>query len=258
MNKSFHSAAASISGSIFNYFDGTFIINLPYRSDRRRETEHELFAHGISNWDDLRIEFFAATRPDTLDGFLKIGSRGSLISHLNALIEARSRGYRNVLLLEDDVAFEKVIRDPIFLKELSTLLNSNWDLLYFGNNIECDKVSGSNKIGLWVDDLMLSHSLAINSTLYDPLITHLQQVLERPFGHPLGGKVGFDPSMNLFRKQFSTLTYAVVPPVGYQRSSKTDLGFERWFDNVPFLKHIASAYRRCTVIIDRYKRLRGF
>lgn len=246
---------SDLSDSIFSYFDGVLIINLPHRADRRRQTELELMANGFYDLKKYNIEFFTATRPESLDGFLKIGSRGSLISHLNAIVEARSRGYKSLLLLEDDVKFTTAIKDPEFLARLSNTLKHDWDLLYFGSNVEEYKVSEPTRFLYWSSELMLSHCLAINSTIFDDLILHLQQVLERPLGHPLGGKVGFDPSMNLFRQQFQVATYVVAPPVAFQRSSKTDLGHEKWFDNVPILRSLAKAYRSLRVVIDRRTRL---
>jgi len=68
-------------------------INLNKRTDRRELIEEEL------NNYKLKYERFEA-----IDG-QNFGLYGCLLSHLNVLKIARERGYKNVLILEDDFTF---------------------------------------------------------------------------------------------------------------------------------------------------------
>ena len=68
---------------------GAFYINLDRRLDRRKEIEAELGNLGVP------YERFPAIK--TIPGCI-----GCALSHLAVLKEARSRGYKNVLIFEDD------------------------------------------------------------------------------------------------------------------------------------------------------------
>ena len=72
--------------------DKIFYINLDKRTDRREEIEQEL------NQMELSYERFPAIHNSS-------GSVGCGYSHLSVLKIARDRGYKNVLILEDDFTF---------------------------------------------------------------------------------------------------------------------------------------------------------
>jgi len=71
-----------------------FYINLAHRTDRRSEIEHELESMGLSS---------QAERFDAI--FMKPGAFGCGYSHISVLKLAKERGYKNVLILEDDFMF---------------------------------------------------------------------------------------------------------------------------------------------------------
>ena len=75
------------------YIDKIFYINLNKRTDRRVEIETELNNYGLSYERFEGIE---------THGF---GIYGCGLSHLTVLKIARDRGYKNVLVLEDDFMF---------------------------------------------------------------------------------------------------------------------------------------------------------
>ena len=81
--------------SMSNYreqIDGIFYINLDHRTDRKEEIERELTRF------DLKFERFPAIPH-------KIGGVGCGTSHLEVIKLAKQRGYRNVLIFEDDIEF---------------------------------------------------------------------------------------------------------------------------------------------------------
>lgn len=103
--------------------DKVFIINLKERTDRREAIEKELMRVDMKNY-----EFFDAIRPTTDDLnnwnslFIKdiptwfkrlnkdeskyrLGALGCLLSHYKIMQISKERGYKNVMILEDDTKF---------------------------------------------------------------------------------------------------------------------------------------------------------
>ena len=103
--------------------DKVFIINLKERTDRREAIEKELIRVDMKNY-----EFFDAIRPTTDDLnnwnslFIKdiptwfkrlnkdeskyrLGALGCLLSHYKIMQISKERGYKNVMILEDDTKF---------------------------------------------------------------------------------------------------------------------------------------------------------
>ena len=62
--------------TVFDYFDQIRVINLPDRTDRRREMDKELKILGLAN--DPRVSYFAAVKPNDMGKFTSIGARGVL------------------------------------------------------------------------------------------------------------------------------------------------------------------------------------
>ena len=105
--------------------DKIFYINLDKRTDRREEIEQEL-----SNYE-LNAERYAGIyTPHS-------GIVGCGYSHLNVLKLAKERGYKNVLILEDDFQFvvskeEFEEFDPVLVRKLhNTLLETQEGLNYY-------------------------------------------------------------------------------------------------------------------------------
>jgi glycosyl transferase family 25 len=96
-----------------HFIDHIFYINLEHRTDRKEEIESELDSYG------LQYERFNAfyTPPD---GFI-----GCAQSHLAVLKMARERGYKNILIVEDDFKF--VVSKEEFEDKLNTLFTSGLD-----------------------------------------------------------------------------------------------------------------------------------
>lgn len=77
------------------YIDHILYINLDHRTDRRTEIESELARMNLTE----KSERFPGTYvPEQ-------GILGCTISHLSAIQLAKQRGYKNVLILEDDFQF---------------------------------------------------------------------------------------------------------------------------------------------------------
>lgn len=94
--------------------DRIFYINLDKRTDRKDEMEAELKRM------DLSAERFCAIEHPPPNGIVGCGK-----SHLQVLKIARERGYKNVLILEDDFVF--IVTKEEFEASLSQLFDTNTD-----------------------------------------------------------------------------------------------------------------------------------
>ena len=140
--------------------DPIIIINLKHRIDRREHILSEMKRQNITNY-----EFFDAIRPTTeevnewnpkfchhvmrdvhpnkFDNY-RIGCLGCLKSNLGVIRLALARGYKKILVLEDDTEFIRPFSD--FHKIYSSL--KDYDLLYLaGSHITaCKKLPGMQHI----------------------------------------------------------------------------------------------------------------
>jgi len=88
-------------------------INLNKRTDRKEQIEIELNNFGL---DYERYE--AIETP-----IANLGILGCSMSHLNVLKLARERGYKNILIMEDDFTF--LVSKEEFEKQLTEFFNAN-------------------------------------------------------------------------------------------------------------------------------------
>ena len=112
------------------FIDKIIYINLEKRKDRKIEIEDEL-----SKFDLLsNAERFNAIENDT-------GIVGCTESHLNVLKLAKERGYKNILILEDDFTF--LLSKEEFEKNLKLFFDSkiNYDVLMLSYNLIRDRKS---------------------------------------------------------------------------------------------------------------------
>lgn len=225
---------------LLDLFDRVFIINLPSRPERRRETRGML---GRVGWDpdDPKVTWFPAIDPKTAVGFSSPGSRGCFLSHIAVLNIARSNGHDRVLVLEDDCEFV-----PAFLgreTEVAGWLEAtSWGIAYLGH---VESVSGPPRLVPWSSDLpvRLTHCYAVAGNVLSRLPGYLEAITLRPPGSPEGGPMSIDGGFNWFRRHNPDVqTVLAAPSLVYQRPSRSDLS-PRWFDRVPVLRDAAECVR---------------
>jgi hypothetical protein len=123
----------------------------------------------------LSVERFAAVDGEQINPFpynMRRGSIGNCLSKLGVLALAKERGYKSVLILEDDVEFQDDFNNKF--SEWSKEVPSNWDMLWIGGNHN------------WVRDIPLysphliritntyaTHAFALRDTIYDRVIEAL-------------------------------------------------------------------------------------
>lgn len=228
-----------------DYFSRIYVINLPARSDRRREIGEQLAGVGLV-LGEAPVELFPGVRPEAAGGFPSIGARGCFLSHLAVLRDAAERGYRRILILEDDVDFVAGF-EPRMAAVAAELSRFDWDLFYGGYRLEHAPVPGGGALAMLPAalDVLTSHFVAFRHPAIARLPEFLETLLGRPAGDPRGGPMHVDGAYNWYRRYHpDDLTLAAVPELGYQRSSLTDVHRPAWFDRTPIVCDAVAGLRR--------------
>ncbi|MET0250751.1 MAG: glycosyltransferase family 25 protein [Novosphingobium sp.] len=225
-------------------FEHIRIINLPSRTDRRREISAELARLGLAP-DGKQIAFHRACRPDEPGGFSSVGARGCFLSHLAVLEQALEAGAETVLILEDDLDFVADIehRLPATLARLS---QQNWDVFYGGHAVAPGMVAPD---GLLRADPAMAvctlHFVALSRRAVSIAVPFLKAMLSRPEGDPQGGPMHVDGAYCWMRAAHPQLeTWLAIPELGFQRSSRTDIHALPLLDRTVALRPAADLARR--------------
>jgi glycosyl transferase, family 25 len=227
------------------FFERTYIVNLRERADRRREMDEQLAMAGLVA-DGNRIRYFPAVRPDDAGDFPSIGARGCFMSHLQILEEAARDGLGNVLVLEDDLDFDARLHaaSDAFMHPIT---EGGWDFAYFGH-VADDATSMLQQMPFLAttdQPLATTHFYAMNGRAISLLKDHLNACLNRPVGHPLGSPMHVDGAYSLYRSQHpELLTLMAVPSLGGQRSSRSDIFPNKWYDRNGVTRLLAGFARR--------------
>jgi glycosyl transferase, family 25 len=222
---------------VFDQFDRIRIVNLASRSDRRREMKHQLSLVGLN--DDPRVEFFEAIQSVDAGPFRKAGSHGTYLGHLQ-LLEQAMEANESILILQDDCNF----RMPEIERYRTP---SDWDVFYGG-------YSASDPHDPEASDIIGAHFMGFSAPavhLVCPYLRQLYHSRDFPPDPRASREPGFDPAIRppidgalvWFRRAHPELR-TVFAMLSYQRSSRTDIGEQKWFDKVPGLREIAEAARR--------------
>ena len=138
--------------------DKIFYINLDKREDRRTEIEQEL------NLMDLPYERFPAIYNES-------GPVGCGYSHLSVLKLARDRGYKNVLIFEDDFTF--LVSKTELNEYLDKLFNNfrTFDVCFLSYACSTfEEIPGHTFIKRVIDSQTASGYI-VNETCYNKLIS---------------------------------------------------------------------------------------
>ena len=227
--------------TLIENFARTYIVNLPERTDRRREMDAELAQFGLRA-DGERIRYFRAIRPTDAGDFPNLGARGCFLSHLAILEEALRDGLESVLILEDDLRLDpRIAQLPETMHQ--RLRRDDWDFAYLGHVAPCADTDTAH----WRETrqpLATTHCYALRGPAIAALRDHLAACLTRPSGHPLGSPMHVDGAYSLFR-QFhpEIVTLLAVPSLGGQLSSLCDIFPHQWYDRFAPTRALASLAR---------------
>ena len=241
-------AQAMMTGErLLGAFGRLYVINLPMRTDRRQEFGQQLQRLGLS-YASPGITLFPAVRPQELAGFPTLGTRGCFMSHLGVLTRAVTESTDSIIVCEDDLDFAHDFPEAL-VAVLAEAGRQDWDILYLGHDGLADlpaAPAGAKLVRLAPDRAVhTTHFLVFRQSVHADLIAYLQAILRRPPGHPEGGPMHVDGALSRFRAdhpQFVTLV--AVPPLGYQRPSRTDIHALRLYDRLPLVRDLVCLIRR--------------
>ncbi len=226
------------------FVDRIYVINLPERTDRRRELRRQFEQVG---WDpdDPAICYFKATKTQEAGPFPSVGARGCFLSHLGVLRAAAQSGFSAIAIMEDDLNFVDDFTDRIDgVRE--ALAAADWSVFYGGYDVErapaSDAAIAAAQPAL---ELRTTHFICLRGSAIALARDYLAAMLTRPAGDPEGGPMHVDGAYQWFRGAFPQLrAFIATPPLGFQRSSKSDVAPQQWFDKTTALAGAVAVLRR--------------
>ena len=194
------------------YFDKIYCVNLDRREDRWEETKVELEKWGLLE----HVERYSAIdgneiNEDTLKTTkLNKGGLGLLLTNIKIIEECIENDYNNVLILEDDIAFNDNIK---IIDEYFKKLPEEWDMLYLGGNHNTHMGETINIINdkiIKLHNTFATHCVAFNKSIYEVILS----VLNRK-SKPI--------DVAYTQIQRSHDCYGFYPGMGLQRASFSDI-----------------------------------
>ena len=191
--------------------DHIFYINIEYRKDRRNEIECELNKYGLIG------ERYNAIYVQNGRGCL-----GCSYSHLNVLKIARERGYKNVLILEDDFKF------TVSKEELEEGLNHlfslpfQFDVCMLGYNLQNGTIVEEFPFLTKVYEAQTASAYLVNQSMYDKLIAVYEWAV--PLLEITGEHWNYTCDQSWKSLQPYSHWYCFTNRMGIQRPSYSDCG----------------------------------
>lgn len=227
---------------LWEIFDQVYLINLPERKDRLRDSKSELESMGFDYKNSNSFTLFSAIKPAEKAGFPSRGAQGCFRSHLGVLKDAIDKKYDCILVLEDDLEFlassNKVLDDYAM-----SIKKEEWDVLYVGHFRKApDTINKLYEIEP-VQGLRCSQAIAYRLSALTQLVPFLELMLTRPVGHPDGGPMDVDGAFSTFRKNNPHIrTLLANPSLIGQRSSSSDIA-EKEFEKYYFIRFVLDQIR---------------
>lgn len=192
-----------------DFFDKVFCINLERRKDRKIQMEVEFTKHGIEAEFVKAVDARLMSVPIRVseDGtVIQKGYFGCLLSHLHVVKEAKRRGYKNYLVLEDDADMDENFQK--LFSEFIKRVPKDWDMLYFGgNHMEKPKMIADNVAT--ISKTYTTHAYSVSDKMYDVLIEALDKIEK------------LDISLSKLHKKHHC--YVFQPHLIMQRESHSDI-----------------------------------
>lgn len=226
------------------FVDRIYVINLKERTDRRRAIRREFTRVGW-NPDDSDICFFDAVKPDDKGPFPSIGAHGCFLSHLGVLDAATAEGLGAIAIFEDDLDFDAAFETRL-PPAAEALANTKWAIFHGGYHIFEPPADATPLAPLTPDDtVQTAHFICFKGAAIAASRDYLKKMLARPEGHPDGGPMHVDGAYNWIRRAYPDFAaYVANPPLGFQRSSRSDIADTPWFDRIPGMASAANFIRR--------------
>lgn len=141
-----------------HHIDKIIYINLDHRTDRRAQIESQLLQYGLTDFE----RFSAVHNP--LNGI------GCSQSHLAVLRLAQERGYKNILILEDDFIFQVSKED--LERQIDSLFREipDFDVCMFAYNLISGEIDPLHSYLLHNVDAQTTSGYLVNQSMFSELI----------------------------------------------------------------------------------------
>ena len=152
----------------YNFFDQIVCVNLKNRKDKR------IHSQKVFNRLNIPVKFNLVSKSP------HGGVYGCFESHINIINNAYLKGYKNILIFEDDVIPSKYYSGKI-INQCVNFMNTNkdWDLFYFGF---CWLGNSSKNINANINKgkLLCTHSYAINRGSMKKILNEAKYYINNP------------------------------------------------------------------------------
>lgn len=173
--------------NVFDFFDGIFFINMNHRKDRLESVTTEFEKQNIDadRYPGCKV-YIEDLHPSTYNQLVSPhGTKAKYIesaigcktSQYNIIRLAKERGYKNVLIFEDDIqfVFDKETTAETLKGALSEL-PEDYDLLYFSGNHLHPLQDVGKKFLKRTSGTLTCHAYCINSKIFDFLLDDMMRV----------------------------------------------------------------------------------
>ena len=199
-----------------DFFSHIYCVNLDRRTDKWEGCVKQF------NKYDLSVERFSAIDGNKINNptDLMSGEWGLLQTHIELIKDAKNKGYKNILILEDDVEFMDDIGN--IFNNIKGQIPNDWVMLYLGGNHVGGSIQISENI-FRVIHTFTTHAFSINSELFDLIINGLPK---------------YKKPVDVFYAELHSLfpSYVIRPHLAWQRESFSDI--QGGIMNYNFLKDI--------------------
>lgn len=208
-------------------FDRVRIVNLPERSDRRRQMRKQLALAGLTG---ANVSFSEAVRPDHAGPFTSRGMFGSFLSHKHIIDEAAAAD-QSVLILEDDCNFLPMAKGYQI---------PACDVFYGSHSQDAEEMIGAHCMGLSAAAARLASDYLVDYT--SPRFVPDTRAAADPGYNPAirppidGAYVWFRRAHPQLVTHFAYLTY--------QRPSRSDCTPSHRLDKIPVVRDVVEFGRR--------------
>ena len=198
--------------------DHIFYINLEHRKDRKEQIENE-----IRKFDPLLSiteRFNAIKTNDTNDNKVN-GALGASKSHLEIVKLCKKRGYKNVLIFEDDFEF---LVSKEYLNNLLDIFYSNiktYSLILLGTNSSIFK--DTKYKGIYnIQHSQTASGYIINESIYDKYIEIVEKSIVNLIKTKNRPRYAIDIAWKVLQNEHS-YSFNKIKRIGQQRESFSDI-----------------------------------
>ena len=197
-------------------FDHMYCINLKHRDDRWSDCSKQFDEFGLD------VERFDAVNGKEVTpegvGILLPGEVGVIRSNYNIIKDAKEKGYKRIIIFEDDVELCEDFNERFMSHYTST--PDDWRFIYMGGNHVGGIMPLNNKVAK-ITHTYAIHAICVHEELYD----HILQMLGEE-------KIQVDVTYAQLQKMFPS--YVFRPHLAWQKDGHSDI--QGGYVNYGFLK----------------------